>query len=71
MNCCAARQANSSLSFVGGGGVSGGSRGGTEVRGGAAMSKSRMGEDKHKCVGRCYKEGMVISTTGEAPLILT
>lgn len=38
--------------------------GGYQEGGGAAKSKSRKREDKHECVEKCYKEGMVISTTG-------
>lgn len=44
---------------------------GVGAGGGAAMSQSRKREDRHESVERCYKEGMVISTTGEASLILT
>lgn len=47
-----------------------GGRGCQEV-GSAAMSQSRKREDWHECVEGCYKEGMVISTMGEASLILT
>lgn len=35
------------------------------------MSHSRKKEDRHESVERCYEEGMVISTMGEASLILT
>lgn len=45
---------------------------GTCQKGGdRAMSQSGKKEDGHECAERCYKEGMVISTTGEASLILT
>lgn len=39
--------------------------------GSAALSQSSKREDRHECVERFYKEGMVISTMGEASLILT
>ncbi len=64
MNCCSAWHANSEFSFVRG-------EGGAKKGVGAAMSQSRQREDRHECVEGCYKEGMVISTMGEASLILT
>lgn len=70
MNCCAARQANSSLSFVGGGGGGGGG-GGTEMQGVQPWVRAERERTSTNALVRCYKEGMVISTTGEAPLILT
>lgn len=66
MHCCSAWHANLEFSFsvyVGGGRCQEG--------GGAAMSQSSKREDMHECVVRCYKEGTVISTMGEASLILT
>lgn len=68
MYCCSAWHANSEFSFVC---VEGGVGGRCQRGEGETMSQSRKREDRHECVERCYKEGMVISTTGEASLILT